>query len=51
MTTFATIGHMYIFGMAPVGPYHYNKTIGWMQRIPEVRWLNYLCRDGRVEWR
>ena len=36
MTDFATIGHAYVWGVSPVGPYHYQKTGGWMERIPDV---------------
>ena len=36
MTDFATIGHSYVWGVSPTGPYHYNKTGGWMERIPDV---------------
>ena len=37
MTDFATIGHSYVWGVSPEGPYHYGKTGGWMERIPDVR--------------
>ena len=37
VTDFATIGHSYVWGVSPTGPYHYNKTGGWMERIPDVR--------------
>ena len=36
MTDFATIGHSYVWGVSPSGPYHYEKTGGWMERIPNV---------------
>ena len=36
MTTFATLGHMYVFGVDPVGPYHSGKHGGWPTRLPEV---------------
>ena len=41
MTDFATIGHSYVWGVSPDGPYHYNKTGGWMERIPDVCLLPY----------
>ena len=37
MTNFATLGFMYVFGVAPVGPYHMGKQQGWPERVPEVR--------------
>ena len=37
MTNFATLGFMYVFGVAPVGPYHMGKQRGWPERVPEVR--------------
>ena len=36
MTSFATLGHMYVFGVDPVGPYHTDKHGGWPTRVPEV---------------
>ncbi len=41
VTDFATIGHSYVWGVSPTGPYHYNKTGGWMERIPDVCLTTY----------